>query len=391
MPNNPLLFNAALAGATGGVHERWITSQDPANYATIRNQIVVFATAVDSVIANDLTTNAQDAELMSSICQQILAGRWLDSLTAQNTSDIALSIKTLYNVMRPQLAVVDTSKTNVQTFITPGGTWTKPLGAKTVDIYLFPTGGPGGSGRKSDPGTGASGGASGGTGTPKILLDVSADNLGATEPVIVGIAGVGGAAVTIAQTNGNPGVLNASNTTSFGSILSTIGATAGNGGGTTGNTSPGSSPSGLLEDLSVTGTLGAGGGNGSTGTSGGSPAPSIGSLPSSGAGGGAVNAAGTTVGNGGSSGANGIGAPSIPGGIAPGGDGTPGTNQPLGSTFGGLGASGGAASAIGDSGAGAKGGFPGGSGSGSGAVQGAGTVKKGGDGGDACVVVITRL
>jgi hypothetical protein len=103
MSNNPLLFNAALAGATGGItSERWIVSTNAADYTSLRTEIVQFATALDAAIPTDATTNSQDAELLFSICQQIIAGKGKPG----EVTALAQSIATFYSVMQPQLLAV---------------------------------------------------------------------------------------------------------------------------------------------------------------------------------------------------------------------------------------------------------------------------------------------
>lgn len=89
--------------------------------------------------------------------------------------------------------------TNVQLFTATSGplTWTKPSGAKSVEVLLI-GGGAGGDGGT----TGNTNGASGGGGGGKITKIFDASILGSTETVTVGIGGAGGATNSGAGGNG---------------------------------------------------------------------------------------------------------------------------------------------------------------------------------------------
>lgn len=74
-------------------------------------------------------------------------------------------------------------------------TWVKPPGARWVDIQMWGAGGSGGGGPRRSGTEGARGGGGGGAGG-YVELSISADGLGATEPVVIaspGAAGAGGA------------------------------------------------------------------------------------------------------------------------------------------------------------------------------------------------------
>lgn len=100
MANNNIIFNAVVQGATGGIHERWITSALSSSYNAIRGQIVLLANTVDQLITTDPTMTLNDGLLMQSIAQGVFAERYLnggESLTA-----IAQAIVALWTAIRSQ-------------------------------------------------------------------------------------------------------------------------------------------------------------------------------------------------------------------------------------------------------------------------------------------------
>lgn len=123
--------------------------------------------------------------------------------------------------------------TAVQTFIN-NGTWTKPAGARMVNIQLLGAGGGGGSGRKDTTSGAIRCGGGGGGGGSIVNITVPAAILGATETVTIGTPGIGGAAQVTDLTNGNGG--QAGTATSFGSNIIANGGTGGAGGTATAGT-----------------------------------------------------------------------------------------------------------------------------------------------------------
>lgn len=106
---------------------------------------------------------------------------------------------------------------DIQVFTSTGAnTWTKPSGAKTVEVILIAWGGAGGSGKKGATLTDRTGGAGGGAGGYS-KTTIQASILSSTETVTVGAWGAWGAAQSTNSTNGNAGT-NWGNTT-FGSWL----------------------------------------------------------------------------------------------------------------------------------------------------------------------------
>jgi hypothetical protein len=96
--NNNAIFNAVLAGVTGGGQERWITSQSAASYAAYSATVLAIATGIDSLIAPTAVGDAQ-ARLMSSICASVFAGRF----PTNADPNIAASIVALYTAQAPNL------------------------------------------------------------------------------------------------------------------------------------------------------------------------------------------------------------------------------------------------------------------------------------------------
>jgi hypothetical protein len=272
---------------------------------------------------------------------------------------------------------------DVQTFFV-NGTWTKPAGATLVRVVAIGAGAGGGSGRIGVAGALRTAGGGGGAGafTERIFR---ASDLGATEAVIVGAGGAGGASVSTNDTTGNPGV--AGGGTTFGSIaggtLPTKVRAGGGGAGAAGNVT-GAAAGGLAGSGAFNGALGgassATGGAGSTAASstgaagggGGGGGISTANVNGAGAGGGtsaavsstAVAAGGATVGAAGGAGpdystllASGIPLPSQGGGGGAGGSNTaPGGVGGVGGTYGGGGGGGGASTNGFASGAGGAGG-----------------------------------
>jgi hypothetical protein len=288
---------------------------------------------------------------------------------------------------------------DVQTFgssTTSGSfTWTKPSGAKFVEVYLWGAGGGGGSGARRATTSGRAGGSGGQHGTVCVMR-FNAAYLSSTETVVVGSGGTGGASVTTDDTNGNNSGNMANGSTTFrGNFQATFG-NQGNGGTTTSGPN-GSSFFSTIYDISRSGVVG-GTGTLSTGTS----AAGIGTgqtmVPTSGGGGAGAGANLTANANGGSGASltNFSGYAGNQSGIAGGSGGnattqvaptagTTATNQFIGGTGGG-----GGFYRTGQAGcAGANGGWPGGGGGGGSASDNGFASGKGGDGANGFAIVIT--
>lgn len=108
--------------------------------------------------------------------------------------------------------------------------WTKPESLRGLAVLCIAAGGGGGSGRRGAPDTARSGGGGGGGGAIVIRswLDTDPTTLPETGEITIGIGGAGGDAITVDDTNGNPGT--AGGNTSFGDMVIAKGGNAGGGG-----------------------------------------------------------------------------------------------------------------------------------------------------------------
>lgn len=270
---------------------------------------------------------------------------------------------------------------DIQVFTTVGtSTWTKPAGAKAVELFVIGGGAGGGSGCSSPTGTAASGGGGGGGGG-RSFATIDAAFLGTTETVTVGAAGTGGAAVAANAGNGNNGTSGTGS--SFGLWVYAGQGTLG-GGGTSALTPIPAGGTGSTRAFTVGGTgaapsntggnqtfaNGGAGGNVTSGCGGGS--------------GGGVSASGT-VANGGIGGFQ-----YIYNGAAAGGTpvGQNGFSVPAGLPYGGSGGGGGNASKTATAMSAGNGGLYGAGGGGGGAGQGFAS-GAGGNGASGIVVVMT--
>ncbi len=100
MANNSSIFTGALNGATGGIHERWITATLPVDYTAVRNAVVEFASVVDSMIAPDVTLGTGAGLLMQAITQGVLAQRYI--VITDDFTEVARAIVALWESVRTQ-------------------------------------------------------------------------------------------------------------------------------------------------------------------------------------------------------------------------------------------------------------------------------------------------
>jgi Repeat of unknown function (DUF5907) len=268
-------------------------------------------------------------------------------------------------------------------------TWTKPTGAKTVDVFMLSGGGGGGSGRRGAAGSARVGGGGGSAGGWLAAPGITEAMLGATVAVKVGKGGTGGAAVTANDTSGNNGGGGGAST--FGSLGHS--AMAGNfaaGGGSGSGGGGGGAPAvtagfgNAAFSLLAGGSASATGGGGGTGTSDGNREYN----PSGGGGGGGVTAADSPSSGGHAFSGNVLGAVQVNGGGVSTNGGT-GVRCPQ--HYFATGGSGGGGSITTTGGSGGAGGTYGGGGGGGGASLNGNNSGAGGVGGDGIVIIVTTF
>lgn len=264
--------------------------------------------------------------------------------------------------------------------LTASGNWIKPAWATMTQVVLIGSGGGGGSGARGATATARVGGGGGGGGAIGERFITTSD-LPSTYAVVIGAAGVGGAAVTTDDTAGAAGTAAAAS--QFGAYLRASGGAGGAAGGLAG----------------TGGTGGAGGAGpvpggtgGAAATSGGLGSPGVSTSGTGGGGaGGGISTGNTAIGgqagspmltNGGLAGAAGV----APGGA--GGDG--GSSTSTSSPVPGAGGGGGAANGTGAAGNGGAGGLYGGGGGGGGAALNGNASGAGGNGAGGICVAISR-
>src|SRR5688572_23048750 len=95
MANNPLLYNAVIAGATGGYAKRGATTDVTA--------LLSLANSVDTQIPTDPDINWQHVYTLQGICYGIFAKRSYTNLDVLTKNMIVNNIVTLFEVLKPTL------------------------------------------------------------------------------------------------------------------------------------------------------------------------------------------------------------------------------------------------------------------------------------------------
>jgi len=134
------------------------------------------------------------------------------TLTTTGTSGAATLVGSTLNIPQYSGGGSSVSPIDTQLFIS-SGVWTKPAGAKQVEIYLVSGAGGGGSGRRGATLTARYGGGGGSSGSIT-AVKIDASTLDPTENIWIGTGGVGGLGIAANDTNGNFGA--AGNASYFG-------------------------------------------------------------------------------------------------------------------------------------------------------------------------------
>ena len=309
----------------------------------------------------------------------ILTGTW-----ASSTADITNCFAMIPAGAADTVAAPRTIEVQVYYQNNINYTWTKPYGAKWVEIIAIGGGGGGGNGRNTA--TAAGGGSGGGGGYT--MKRFRAEDLGATLSVQVGVGGPGGASAVAGGNAGTAGTASEIEDTNVnGSAVNIVLANGGVGG------------NGAASGAGGAGAAGGGRGNAAAsgvqgiGGQGGGPSTGTTVIPADeGGGGGASGTAGTTAGHAGGSSQYGGGGGA--GGTVTGTAGTPGsgggnpeiTTGGIASPYVGLGGNGGTSGS--STVAAGAGGYPGGGGGGGGSLS---TNTAGGAGADGQVIIITQF
>jgi len=318
-----LQIGAEAYAADAGANDTYAITLSPVPSAYVTGMVINFKANTVNTGASTLNVNSLGAKTIKKANNQDLADGDIES------GQIVTLIYDGTN-FQMQSQVGNILSVDIQLFTT-SGTWTKPTGAKKVQVEAW---GGGGSGSKSNAG---SGGAGGGGGGEYRTAWFGASSLGSSETITIG---TGGIVISATGTNGDIGVAS-----TFGSLLTANGGEGGqqNSPASDGTGGAGGNPHVPLtgmwggEGVEITGVAGlysAGGGgatSASTGYAGGAST----------FGGGGGGGASSTVGSGGVSKYGGAGSAGVNSGSA-----TAGT-QPSGG--------GGASRSAGDSGAGGAG------------------------------------
>ena len=228
----------------------------PAAYAN--GMVIHFKAGVANTGACSLNVNSLGAIDIKKNHDQDLA-----------TGDIEANqiVTVVYNSTGPkfqmQSQTASSSSADIQEF-TSNDTWTKPSGAKVVEVYLFGAGGGGGSGRRDATQAVADGGGGGGGGG-FTYKKFQADALGTSETVVVGTGGTGGAAKT---TDGDGNIGSVGGDSTFGTNLLVAKGGGAGGAGVSGAATGGAGGVITQGDVTIVGGVGGAGGDSTDGSQG---------------------------------------------------------------------------------------------------------------------------
>ncbi len=171
------------------------------------HNVAITSPANNDLLQYDSATSLWKNESLSSAGIQSAI-----TLTTTGTSGAATLVGSTLNIPQYSGGGSSVSPIDTQLFIS-SGVWTKPAGAKQVEIYLVSGAGGGGSGRRGATLTARYGGGGGSSGSIT-AVKIDASTLGATENIWIGTGGVGGLGIATNDTNGNFGA--AGNASYFG-------------------------------------------------------------------------------------------------------------------------------------------------------------------------------
>jgi hypothetical protein len=98
--NNPVLYNAALSGASAAFTSRWIQGASLQSFLTAKDVVIAFATEVDNQIGSLIPNPSQaQADLLQSICQAVLTNTFPQSTTSSDYTSIVTSILQAFEAM----------------------------------------------------------------------------------------------------------------------------------------------------------------------------------------------------------------------------------------------------------------------------------------------------
>jgi hypothetical protein len=102
--NNSALYDAIMAGGTGGTLCRWITSKSSVSYDEPADAIEAFAVAIDAAIPTIVDgPSISEINLLQSLIQGVVTDRNLISMNLSDYADIAAAIATAFEETRTRL------------------------------------------------------------------------------------------------------------------------------------------------------------------------------------------------------------------------------------------------------------------------------------------------